>query len=788
MPASIIAPAIISSLGITSVLGAAAVTFGVRLVTTLAISSLIARSMADNGQQVGQSGGQVQLPPATNNKLPVVYGDAWTSPIVTDVKLSTDQQTMWYVLAFSETTANGTISFDEVYWDDKILLFDPNNPNTIRGWYIPADDTTVTGVAGKISMYFYRNGSLVLGTTHHCVSEAGVGAELPTTVSAIQLLQDAGIAEDQRWTNSDLMSNTVFAVCKVVYDSDHGVTGLGSVRARVRNSLKQPGSVMRDYLGSTRYGAGVPLSQIDVDSFNALDVYSASQLSLTNVDGVTVDSGNRYEINGIVDTARDCLNNLVLIADSADSWLQWNESKGQWGAVMNRGIADVGITTGTIFKITADNIIGGIQVNPLDLNSTYNAVDAQFPNTNMRDQMDQRYYALPSGSRFANEPNNTMSIQMPLVNNSLQATYLAYKKLFSSRTDLIINFTMDYSGIQVDAGDIVCVNHDWYGWTSSVVNGETFPGKLFRVTQIREAKDSSGFLSVQISAIAYNDEVFTTTNPHYYTPVSFSSLADPSYITKPPAPTVPQVYVDSTVSTFVVQGDIPAQGNVNGMEFWYSTNGSDFVGNNYTLYSTQNYAQGPLYPHFDTNNATFFEQVRTNYLPAGTYYWRTRAQGPQTTSAFSDASTAFVWAPSTGRISGTQIDDDSIAGSKVISGDPQKTGGDSGGFFDSLGDIALLGLGAASIWYANEQGWFGEKEEPYLWAGKGGGNEYGNDTTVAGLLWSDNPEPAVGDTVTYYADATPYPGDDLYQYASFNDYDVAPSNYEDPQGDWWAEA
>jgi hypothetical protein len=242
------------------------------------------------------------------------------------------------------------------------------------------------------------------------------------------------------------------------------------------------------------------------------------------------------------------------------------------------------------------------------------------------------------------------------------------------------------------------------------------------------------------------------------------------------------------VSTFVVQGEIPAQGNIDGMEFWYSTSVADFGGNNYTLYSTQNYTQGPLYPHFDTNNTIFFEQVRTNYLPAGTYYWRTRAQGPQTTSAFSDASTAFTWTPAGDRISGTQIDDNTIAGSKVISGDPQKTGGDSGGFFDSLGNIALAGLGAASIWYANEQGWFGEKEEPYLWAGNGGGNEYGNDTAVAGLVWSDNSEPAVGDTVTYYADATPYPGDDLYQYASFNDYDVAPSNYSDPQGDWWAEA
>lgn len=782
MPASLI----VAELGLTG-FAAAAATLGIRVVTTLAISSLIARDMAQPANLGQSSGGVVQLPPATNNKLPVVYGDAWVSPIIVDAKLSEDQQTMWYVLAFSETTNAGIISFDEVYWDDKLLLFNPTTPNDIRGWYIPADDTTVTGVGGKISMWFYRNGSLLLNTTHHCVSEAGAGSEQPTTVSAIQLLQDAGIAEDQRWTNNDLMTNTVFAVCRVKYDSDHGVTGLGQIRARVRNTLKQPGSVMRDYLQSARYGAGVPLAQIDVAAFDALDTYSAETLSLTNVDGVTTDSGTRYEINGLVDTAADCLTNLVTIADSADSWLQWNEALGSWSVVINQGIDDMGITTSTIFTVTKDNIIGGIQINPLDLNSTYNAVDAQFPNTNQRDQMDQRYYAIPTANRFVNEPENTLNIQMPLVNNSLQATYLAYKKLLSSRTDLIINFTMDYSGIQIDAGDVICVNHDWYNWTNTVVSGDTYPGKLFRVTQVKEQKGSDGFLSVQITATGYNDDVYTATNPHYFTPVSFSSLKDPTYISKPAAPTFPATYIDNTASTYVVQGTIPEQGNVTGMEFWYSTQGSDFTANNYVLYGTQNYSEGPIYPHTDVNGATFFEHQETGFLPAGTYYWRTRAKGPQTTSAFSDASVAFTWAPTGRRITGTEIDDNSIGGSKIISGDPDKTGQSGNtGFFDTLGDVALAGLGAAAVYYGYKKGVFNDIL-PKEWIPEGGGNSAGQEDKVnSPYIWTEyNGNYNVGDEVVYVADATPYPGDNLRQYANFNDFDVAPT---DPDDTWYGEA
>jgi hypothetical protein len=42
----------------------------------------------------GSQGGRIQIPPATNNKIPVVYGNAYVNGIITDARLiSTDQKT-----------------------------------------------------------------------------------------------------------------------------------------------------------------------------------------------------------------------------------------------------------------------------------------------------------------------------------------------------------------------------------------------------------------------------------------------------------------------------------------------------------------------------------------------------------------------------------------------------------------------------------------------------------------------------------------------------------------------
>ena len=805
MPASLV----VAALGLEAGgLAAAAVTFGVRVVTTLAVSSLLNKQQTPDQiqQDVGSAGGRVQLSPATENKLPVVYGHSHVAPIITDAKISTDQQTMWYVLAFSEATDTGTFSFGDVAWDGKVLLFDETNPSEIVAWYDESSGPSpqrVSGVAGKISMWFF-NGS---GTqiAHRCRNLDGTGAQYLASGSqtAIELLQDAGIDPVNHWTATDTMSNTVFAVMRVKYDADHGVTGLGSITAQVQNTLGYTtgatnstgaGSVIKDYLQSTRYGCGVPIENIDTASLDALDVasYNSGSFTLTDTDGATVSNTYRYRISGPIDTTKSCLSNLNTIADCADSWIQWNELTGKWGVVINQSLEQGSGSTSTMTVVTANQMIGGVNVTPSDLNSMGNAIRVNFPNEIIKDQTDFRYYELDAADISPNEPVNEINYTLPLVTNSIQATWLGYKKLWSSRSDIIINFTMDYSGIKIDAGDIIAVNHEWYGWSSKQYGNGFYPGKPFRVTQVREMKDADGFLYAQITALEYNDDIYLTTNPHYFTTVSFSGISDPAYINKPSTPTIPAGLVDVYGLSFVVQGDIPSDGNVQSMQFWYSVKGADLDNNNYSLYAEQSYSDPTssgvtLYPNYQIDGVTpFYEQARTYGLTKGTYYWRTRAIGAESASEFSDP-VMFEWAPVGIPVDGANIYDNSIAASKLVTGDPVKPDGsqasaqDRGGFFDKMGPALLAGLAAASLYGGYKKGWFdglfGEEEEQSDWNYDDGYYDNYQYTT-----WSDIQEPQQGDTVTYTYDATPYQPDPYYEYQTtgFSDY-----GYDSGGGDSW---
>ena len=689
--------------------------FAVRLVTTYAITSLILK----NQQQAAQQGIEIQLGPATDNKLPVVYGERFCKPIVTDAIISTDQKTMWYVLSLSEAPTYGEFTVGEVYYDGKLLIFDPNNPSEITGWYQqPKKHSKVGGTyntkpAGKLSMWFYRNGSLLIGTQHqtYTMTSDQRDADIASTstgstlISAIDVLSDSAIPLSTQWTaarttstavvantvediaagdtvifvdsvsgilygaeitnhpdvfgtsnsvvavNSDagsftiaqpaltsltapaaidltnstisgnLMNNATFAIIRLQYDQNSGIYGLGGMDIKLRNPQTQlPGYAIYDYLTNDTYGCGVDPANINIDSLVFLDTISTATLSIVDTAGTTVTNSFTYQVNGIVDTTQDCLTNLNNLTDACDSWLQWDERLGQWGVKMNLSLEQSGGSTATMRVITSDHIIGGINLTPTDLKTSANKITVAFPNSDIINQTDYRYYFLKDDRPeliSPNEPDNNIDINMPFVTDSIQATYLGYRKLFMSREDVVINFSMDYSGIGIQAGEIIAVNHEWYGWVPGQYNNGYYPGKPFRVTQVKESKDASGFLGVQVVASSYNDSIYTTVNPHFYTPDQFGINQDPHNIQTPDAP---YRIGDAVYET------VPLNGYVNSMEIWASTttNVADYQ-------YISNVSQGP------NTFLTPGSVVSWSLLqyPSYTGYVIARAVGPTTYSDFS---------------------------------------------------------------------------------------------------------------------------------------------------------
>lgn len=637
---------------------AAVVKFVVTTALSIGVSRLLAKRAMAKAQAGGGGGGRVQLPPATDNKLPVVYGSAFLGGNIIDAMITANQRTMWYVVALAEKTDNGTISFGDIYYDGKLVQFGSNGAVTALINNATTPSQSDTRVNGNLFIYLYNNGS---------------NSPTNSSFTAQQVLSVAnGVPAAQAWGPNNLMTDCAFAIVRVNYNDQAGVTSLGALTAQVRNTesgqgtgVYRPGTALRDYMTNIRYGCAIPLSQVDTTSLDDLNTYSSQTISVT---GGPTPTQARYRINGPLDTATNCLDNLQFLVDSCDSWLQYSELTGKWKVVINKAYTQSpgAQTTNDLFIVNSSNLVGGIEISPIDLNETYNQVEVAYPNTNIKDQTDYQIINLfdtnPS-LLSQNEAVNRLNITLPLVNNAVQAKYLAARRIYQSREDLVISFRTDYSGIQVEAGDVIRVYHETYGWDAD--NG--FPdGKLFRVSEVLEEKDGDGNLYASFRAFEYNATVYADTPVQDFIPAFNTGLSDPNIIGTPATPTI--VNFPSTLSTitgFQVQASTPSTGLVMAMDFNYGLTSNPVQ---HRLYQTVTDGDGT--PMLNSN----FVKVDVNDLPAATYYWSTVARN-QFTGARSNSSAAFTWAganvqpfnPSTGTggIANTQIKANTIINNNI---------------------------------------------------------------------------------------------------------------------------
>jgi len=656
------------SAAIAKITVAAVVKFVVTTALSIGVSRLLAKRAIAKAQAGGDGGGRVQLPPATDNKIPVVYGSAFLGGVITDAMISADQKTMWYVVAIAEntdTSAGSQISYGDIYYDGKLVQFGTNGAVTTLINNSTTPSQSDTRINGYLDIYLYSNGS-----------------STPTNsiFTAQQVLSVAnGVPASQAWTVSNQMTNCAFAIVKVKYNTDAGTTGLGALTAQLINTesgqstgVFRPGSAIKDYMLNTRYGCAIPLAQIDTTSLDALNTYSSQTIS---VSGGPSPTQARYRINGPLDTGRNCLDNLQFLVDSCDSWLQYSELTGKWKVVINKAYTQApdAQTTNDLFIVNSSNLVGGIEISPIDLNETYNQVEVAYPNFNVKDQTDYQIIDLfdtnPS-LLSQNEAVNRLNITLPLVNNAVQAKYLAARRIYQSREDLVITFRTDYSGIQVEAGDVIRVYHEIYGWDAT---GGFPDGKLFRVSEVIEEKDVNGNLFASFRAFEYNATVYADDTVEDYIPAFNTGLSDPNIISAPGTPIITSFTANNAIVTgFQVQSYTPDQGLVKYMDFNYGNTSNVLL---HRLYKTVSDADGTPFTNSDTGNTVYnYVQMDVNDLPAGTYYWSTVARNDYTGTR-SGSSSPVSWAganiqpynpmSNTGGISGNQIQYNTIVNNNI---------------------------------------------------------------------------------------------------------------------------
>ena len=597
-----------------------------RFAINFAVSTIVTRVFSSgNANQNTDNGVRQQVPPATTNSIPIVYGDAYLGGIFVDAVLSTDQKTMYYVMAVSQISPNGQFSFDttKMYWQDQTITFDGTDPTKVVSLTDGAGNVQ-TKIAGNLYINLYKS------------SEAGVITALNGTALPNSVMGGSDIAVAQRWASSGRqMNGLAFAIIKMVYNRDAGTTQMQPITFRASHYLNgagvaKPGDVWYDYITNVKYGCAMDTSIVDATTATALNTYSDQTITYTPAGGGSATQA-RYRINGVMDTGQDVLSNLDQIMLACDSWNQYNAATGKWAVVINKAES-------ASFAFDDSNIVGEIRVSAFDIASSINQIQAQFPSKLNRDQSDYVYLNTPTGLLFANEPANKYTINLGLVNDSVQAQYLANRMLEQAREDLIVTFSTTYNGIQVDAGDVISVTNAAYGWTN----------KLFRVIKVSEASLPDGNLGAALELNEYNAQVYDDASITAFSPAPNSNLSNPNFFSTLIAPTVTNINTTATIPHFDVLCGIPATGRVTEVTLFY-TNVSSPSTTDWKVWGIQTASNSqPFVP----STTLAFTDLN---LPTDTYYFSFKVANENGASALSATSTAFSWSPNptTSAVAGT---------------------------------------------------------------------------------------------------------------------------------------
>lgn len=202
-------------------------------------------------------------------------------------------------------------------------------------------------------------------------------------------------------------------------------------------------------------------------------------------------SRNKFEINGVVQTSNNVLDNIELLATSAGCFVTWDPSIGKWAVVVNEA--------GTSVKSFDDsNILGNINVGGSGVNELYNSVLIEYPHKDLRDATDYITIETPTADRFEGELDNQLNIKLDCINDPIQAQIIATQELKQSRVDKVIQFATDFSANGIKAGDIIDVTASMYEYTN----------KLFRIIQIEEEDTDEGAIVYSITALEYDADVY----------------------------------------------------------------------------------------------------------------------------------------------------------------------------------------------------------------------------------------------------------------------------------------
>lgn len=422
-------------------------------------------------------GVKIQLPPSTDNKVPLLYGRNLAGGIITHAELVNQNQTMRYVMVLSEQVGGGNANYsvNRVFRNDVELSV--SNLGVVTGG-TTRDGDSVTDIANKMRVYVYAGGT------------AAENQIFPVTQTPAAATTRTG-----ELTANTSMEGLVYAIFEINYDPEASLFDLGVITVDLENDVTNPADVLVDYLTNNRYGAGLAGGALDTDSFDAFRDYCDDQVSREDNTGTQI-TAPRWRLNGGLSTFDTALENITLICQSSSAWFTYDPALGKYSVKIN-GQATQG-EKDNAFQFDDRNIVSKVDVSTTELYSLYNQVEAVYQDVNLLDQTNVIYVQTPSNQRKPGEPDNTLRVDYVMINDLPRARNLGNIELRQSRFDKVVRFTAEYSAIQLLSGDLFALSNSNSGFTD----------KLFRCVRTIEKEDAEGRLLVEVTGIEYDDSIY----------------------------------------------------------------------------------------------------------------------------------------------------------------------------------------------------------------------------------------------------------------------------------------
>jgi hypothetical protein len=502
---------------------------------------------------------------SNDSNIPVIYGERLTGGTRIFMETSgTDNTYLYMAIVMSEGEIN---DITEIRVDEKPVT-----------WSGDLSDNVQRTVASSDSNFYKADPNEENGSAESTITvEPHYGTDGQSASSLLSTLSS--------WGSNHKLSGLCYLAIRFKWNSD-AFTGIPKVQAKIQGkkvktynaSLVEqsasyqtnPSWCLLDYLTNARYGKGLAVNEIDLQSF-----YDASLICETQVTPYSGGSDiNIFDCNTALDTSKPIIDNVREFLKGCRGYLPYNA--GKYNLIIE--------TTGSAsITLTEDNIIGGYSLSTPTKNDRYNRVIVGFVNPDRNYQVDEAQFppiddsGLPSADQHATMKTEDGGFLLEgrfnftTLTSKYQAEEMAEVILRRSREALSLGINVDFNGYDLAIGDIVNITHSSIG----------FDAKPFRVLGITFNQD----LTVGLSLVEYQATHYTWASKTQATAVPTTNLPNPFTIQPPASVTLDDTLIEYNDGTVIVALDVTIGASTDKFIDYYQVEYKKNSDSNFIIYS-----------------------------------------------------------------------------------------------------------------------------------------------------------------------------------------------------------